>query len=234
MSTSTLRLARLIAIGVGVATLAITLWVAGRAVGSSIVEFCGLMVGATTFVPLPADTFVLAVSDDNPAIVIGVVGGLINAAMVLVERFWILTLVDHPSFGRFKNFFAANRFVGWTEKNMFLALIVGAASFLPFEPFRLVAVMTNYSLPKYFLATFLARGSRYYVLAAIGTALLDVGFLSQAIWISLGLFFIGLLRSGYGLFVGTSTQPDTGLESGQDSDLSSDAESERQDGGRDR
>ncbi len=194
---------RLIGIAAVVAVSSLTLYLVGRSVGDPLVRFIGLMIGATTFVPLPADTFVLSVSDDLPAVVIGVVGGLINASMVLVERAWILALIDTPSFDRMRRFFDTNRLVALTERNMFVALAVGAASFVPFEPFRLIAVMRGYSPVKYFLATFLARGGRYYVLASVGAALLGVGLLQQAIWLTLVLFAFGLWRSAVRLLSGT-------------------------------
>jgi len=186
---------RLAAIAGGVAALAIGLWLVGNAVPSALLRFAGLMTAATTFVPLPADSFVLAASADVDAIVIGVVGGAINAAVVLVERRWILTLVDHPSFDRFSAFFETNRYVAWTERNMFVGLLIGGASFIPFEPFRLVAVMRDYSPVRYALATFVSRGGRYYVLALVGTALLGIGYLQQAIWLTIVLFLFGLWRS---------------------------------------
>jgi len=197
------RKLRLIGIAVAVGVAALTFYLIGVATGNALVRFIGLMIGATTFVPLPADTFVLAASASLSPAVIGVVGGLINATMVLIERVWILALVDSPAFDRMRRFFAANRLVELTERNMFVALMVGAASFIPFEPFRLVAIMRNYSPLKYFLATGIARGTRYYVLASVGSALLDVGLLQQAIWITLGLFAFGLWRSAVRLVRGS-------------------------------
>ncbi len=205
-SGSTNRLAQLIGIAVVLAAVAIGVYTIGVTTGQTILRFAGLMVGATTFVPLPADTFVLQASADNPALAIGLVGGLINGVVVLIERRWILILVDYPWFDRFRSFFDANRVVAWTERNMFVSLLVGGASFIPFEPFRLIAVVRNYSPIKYFIATCLARGGRYYVLASVGAALLEVGFLQQAIWLTLGLFFFGLWRSALKLIRGAAEQ----------------------------
>jgi membrane protein YqaA with SNARE-associated domain len=189
------RLFRLTAIAAGVAAVSVALWLTGQALPSALLRFAGLMTAATTFVPLPADSFVLAATVDLDPILIGTLGGAINAAVVLVERRWILELVDHPSFDRFLAFFETNRWVVFTERNLFWGLLVGGASFIPFEPFRLVAVLRGYSPVRYGLVTFVSRGGRYYVLALVGTALLDVGFLQQAIWLTLGLFLIGLWRS---------------------------------------
>lgn len=189
------RTAELVGIAVAVAVAAVGLWWAGRAVDSPVLSFSGLMVGATTFVPLPADSFVLDAAEDNAALVIGVLGGFINATVVLIERRWILTFVDHPAFDRFARFFENNRLVRLAERNMFFSLLVGGATFVPFEPFRLVAVMRGYSPVRYWVATFISRGGRYYVLALVGQALLEVGLLRQAIWLTLILFAIGLWRS---------------------------------------
>ncbi|MEM9133624.1 MAG: hypothetical protein AAGE88_14835 [Actinomycetota bacterium] len=189
------RSTELVAIALAIAALAVGLWFAGRALDSPVLSFSGLMVGATTFVPLPADSFVLDAAEDNAALTIGLVGGIINATVVLVERRWILTFVDHPAFDRFARFFENNRLVRLAERNMFLSLLLGGATFVPFEPFRLVAVMRRYSPVRYWIATFVSRGGRYYVLALVGQALLEVGFLRQAIWITLVLFAIGLWRS---------------------------------------
>ncbi|MGF1596515.1 MAG: hypothetical protein ACFCVK_06220 [Acidimicrobiales bacterium] len=193
----------LVAIAAVVAAVTIGTWLVGRALDAPIVAFAGLMVGATTFVPLPADTFVLAAAPHEPALLIGVVGGVINAVMILIERAWILVLVEHPWFDRFRRFFETNRFVAWTERNMFVSLLVGAATFIPFEPFRLIATLTRYSMSKYVLATLIGRGGRYLALAALGTALLEVGWLDQAIGVTLVLFLLGLCRSALKLHRGS-------------------------------
>lgn len=190
------RSSTLVAIATGLAAVACGFWLWGLEAGSPVLSFAGLMAGATTFVPLPADTFVLTASTNLDAVTIGVVGGVVNAVVILVERRWLLAFVDHPSFGRFTRLFEQHRFVAWTRRNMFLGLLIGGASFLPFEPFRLVAVLQGYSPIRYAAATFISRGGRYYVLAMAGGALWNIGFLQQAIWFTLLLFFLGLWRGG--------------------------------------
>jgi membrane protein YqaA with SNARE-associated domain len=217
------RRRKLVGIAVAVAVVAVTFYAIGRATGSTLVGFIGLMISATTWVPLPADTFVLAASAELPAAVVGVVGGLINATMVLVERQWVLALVDSPSFDRVRRFFAANRLVDLTERNMFVALVVGGASFVPFEPFRLVAIMRDYSPVKYFLATFIGRGGRYFVLASLGSALLDIGLLQQAIWVTLALFAFGLWRSAVRIIRGSRAMDDVPRELLADEDSDGEA-----------
>lgn len=203
------RTAQLTVIGVSVAVAALTVYLVGATLDVPLVRFVGLMVAATTFVPLPADTFVLAASAGSSPLALGLVGGAVNGVMVVVERRWLLHLVDHPWFDRFAPLFETNRFVAFTERNMFLALVVGGASFLPFEPFRLIAVVRDYSPVKYVLATTVARGGRYYIVASAGTVLFEVGLLQQAIWITLALFAVGLWQTGVKV---ASTADDVDLE----------------------
>ncbi len=211
------RRTELVGIAVAVAVTAVGMWWAGRVFDSSLLSFVGLMIGATTFVPLPADSFVLDATEDLDPVVIGVLGGLINAVVVaVIERRWLLTFVDHPAFERFARFFANNRLVRMAERNMFVSLLIGGASFIPFEPFRLVAVMSGYSPMRYAVATFISRGGRYYVLALVGQALLEVGLLRQAVWLTLILFAIGLWRSAVRLM-----RPDGQVEGEVDGEVPS-------------
>ncbi|MCP3991650.1 MAG: hypothetical protein GY724_21435 [Actinomycetia bacterium] len=197
------RSVKLVAIALGVTVAASGVWLAGQAMPSPLIQFVGLMIGGTTFVALPADTFVLSASRELDPVTIGVVGGAINTVMVLVERKWILLLVDCPTFERFVTFFDTNRVVSLTNRNQFLALLIGGASFIPYEPFRLVAVMRGYSPTRYALATFIARGGRYYILAVAGTALFNMGILRPAIWVSLTLFAFGVWRTGVSILNGS-------------------------------
>lgn len=189
------RWAKLSLIAGGLAAAVGALYGLGVAIDSNLVRFGALMLAAGTFLPFPADTFVLAAAADHPAAQVGIVGGAANTAAVLVERWWLLALVDHPAFDRIRRFFDQNRWVALTERNMFVALVVGGATFIPFEPFRLVAALRRYPVGRYAAATLLSRGCRYYVLAVAGSALFEVGLLQQAIWITLALFAFGLWRS---------------------------------------
>lgn len=191
----TFRVAELWLLAGALAVVAVGLWGIGVLVDSSLLQFAGFMTGATTFLPLPADAYVLNASTSNPALTVGVVGGVVNALVVLVERHWILGLARHPIFDRFSEFIGTNRWVDMAEKHLFIGLVVGGFSFLPFEPFRLVAVLRNYSPPLYALATFFGRGFRYYWLARLGAVFAVYGVIKYVVWASLLVFTVGLLRS---------------------------------------
>ncbi|MFV0526142.1 MAG: hypothetical protein ACK5RL_16775 [Acidimicrobiales bacterium] len=189
------RLLPLVGIAVVVAVVATGTWLLGIRFDEPMLRFIGMMIGATTFVPLPADTFVLDASRVLPPVAVGLTGGVVNTVMVLIERRWLLILIKDPAFDRVVRFFDTNRWASFTSDHMFLGLLIGGASFIPFEPFRLLAVVRNYPPSRYAAATFLSRGGRYLVLALIGRKLLEIGWLTQVIWITLILFLVGMARS---------------------------------------
>ncbi|MEM7323339.1 MAG: hypothetical protein AAF531_09655 [Actinomycetota bacterium] len=182
-----------IAVAFGVAATGV--WFLGVVTGSSLLRYAGFMAGASTFVPLPADAYVLNVAANNAALTLGVVGGAVNAVAVLAERQWILRAASHPVFDRFSEFIGTNRWIDMAERHMFVGLVVGGFSFLPFEPFRLVAVLRGYHQFRYALATFFGRGIRYYWLARAGSVFAVYGLVEYVVWGSLLIFTVGLFRS---------------------------------------
>ena len=170
-------------------------WLLGVITGSSLLRYAGFMAGASTFVPLPADAFVLSVATDHTALTLGIVGGAVNGVAVLAERQWILRAARHPVFDRFSEFVGTNRWIDLAERHMFFGLVVGGFSFLPFEPFRLVAVLRQYNPLRYAVATFFGRGIRYYWLARAGSVFAVYGLVEYVVWASLMVFAVGLFRS---------------------------------------
>ena len=191
----TFRAAELWLIAGALAVVAVGLWGIGWLFGSSLLQFVGFMTGACTFLPLPADAYVLNAATSNSALTVGVVGGAVNAAVVLVERQWVLRLASHSFFDRFSEFIGTNRWVEAARRHLFIGLVIGGFSFLPFEPFRLVAVLRDYGQVRYALATFLGRGFRYYWLAKLGAVFAVYGVVKYVVWASLAFFAIGLFRS---------------------------------------
>lgn len=189
------RTAELWLIAAVLGVVAIGAWGVGLLIGSPLLRFAGFMAGATTFLPLPADAYVLSASAGNPALVLAVIGGAVNAVVVLIEREWLLQLARHPVFDRFAEFIGTNRWVDMAQRHLFLGLVIGGISFLPFEPFRLVAVFRGYPPIRYAVATFLGRGFRYYWLARVGSVFAVYGIIKYVVWISLAVFGVGLLRS---------------------------------------
>jgi len=163
-------------------------------IDSSMLEFIALMLMAGTFLPMPADTYVLFISGEFDPILLGVVGGLVNAVAVICEKYWLKEVMNFGLFEKFSVFFDKSKFTKFMNKNMFVWLVVSGFSFLPFEPFRLVAVVKNYNNFKYFVATFLGRGFRYYLLALFGDEIRKYNMIGLVLVLSLAGFFWGVYK----------------------------------------
>jgi hypothetical protein len=81
-------------------------------------------------------------------------------------------------------------------KSPFGILFMSALTFVPFEPFRFLAITNGYNIVKYSLATLLGRGLRYYAILAFGAFLAQLAWLdwlSGALAISLAIYFLPLI-----------------------------------------
>lgn len=171
------------------------LWGLGRLLDEPVLSFVGLMTLGSTFVPMPADAYVVRASEFIDPVTIGLFGGAINALAVLGERAFLDRLIDFPIFEKVRRFIGTNRFVEVLEKQMFLGLIVAAASPLPFEVFRIVACARAYDRARYALATFLGRGGRYYVLALGTSRFVDDATLPWIVGTLVAIFILGVIQS---------------------------------------
>lgn len=189
------RLAELWLIAAAFGVVSVGLWTAGRVLDEPVLSFSGLMTIGSTFLPMPADAYVVNVSQYLSPVTVGLLGGAINAVAVLGERLFLQRLIDYPIFDRMTRFVGTNRFVDMFEKYMFVGLVVAAASPLPFEVFRFVVCAREYSWRRYAVATFIGRGGRYYVLAAAGGLLASRDLLAKVVAVLVVLFVIGVAQS---------------------------------------
>lgn len=144
---------------------------------------------------MPADAYVVQTAATLDPVTVAIVGGVINAFAVLGERQFILRLIDFPIFDRVVRFVGTNKYLGILDKQMFLGLALAAASPVPFEVFRFVAVTRNVNLVTYFFATLIGRGGRFYALAIAGGFFAAQGVLRIVVAVLVVLFVIGLIRS---------------------------------------
>ena len=189
------RSAQLGGIGGALVTVAGLPYLIGSGLQLAALELAGLMTIASTFVPMPADSYVLGAATSLSPLTIALVGGAVNAGAVLVERQFLLRVIDLPFFDRLRAFIGANTFVTKAHDHMFLGLVLGAATPLPFEAFRLVAVTRRYCPWRYACATFLGRGARFYALASAGSVLAAHDLLPVVLVATLALFTFGLAQS---------------------------------------
>ena len=160
-----------------------------------IIDFIGVMLLGNTFVPVPLDTHVIFSSHFLSPGFIAVFGGVLTGIAVLFEKTYLKMVIKLNKFDKFVIFFSDLKVVKWVERNMFLSIFVSGFSFIPFEPFRLIAVIDNYNNVKYFISTFLGRGLRYYLLAYAGLNFIKYDWLGLLVVLSLFFFFIITFRS---------------------------------------
>ena len=175
-------------------SVCVVLYLFSLVIDSTILEYISLMLLAGTFLPMPADTYVLFISGDIDPIVIGVVGGIVNAVAIIFEKYWLKDVMKFGALEKFSVFFSNSKFTKYMNKGMFLSLLISGFSFFPHEPFRLVAVVKNYNDFKYFMATFLGRGFRYYLLAIFGDEIRKYDMLGLVLFLSLLGFFWGVFK----------------------------------------
>ena len=189
------RRAELWLIAAAFGAITVVLWGLGRWLDEPLLSFIGLMTLASTFVPMPADAYVVNASQFIDPVTIGLLGGAINAVAVLGERAFLDRLIDYPLFAKISRFIGTNRFVEVLEKQMFIGLTLAAASPLPFEVFRFVACARGYDRLRYAIATFLGRGGRYYVLALGTSRFVDDATLPWIVGTLVAFFLLGLVQS---------------------------------------
>jgi len=189
------RLVELWLIAAAFVVVTAVLWGLGRALDEPLLSFMGLMTLGSTFIPMPADAYVVNASKFIDPVTIGILGGAINALAVLGERAFLERLIGYPIFDRLNRFIGESRFIDAMEKQMFIGLTVAAASPLPFEVFRFVACARGYDRARYALATFIGRGSRYYVLALGTSRFVDDATLPWIVGSLIAFFAIGLMQS---------------------------------------
>ncbi len=187
--------AELMVIAIVFLTVTIGLYALGSTLEQPLVSFAGLMVLASTFVPMPADAYVLQTSETIDPLQIAVVGGAVNAVAVLGERAFLLRLANFEIFGKIKRFIGTSRYLDVFDRHVFVGLVVAAASPLPFEVFRFVAVSRDVSVGLYAVATFIGRGTRFYALALAGSWFVSQGLLTAVVGVLLVVFGLGVVRS---------------------------------------
>ena len=101
--------------------------------------------------------------------IVAVVGAIANCLAALVEYDFITWLFSKAKLRQqVETSRIFQRFAHYFQRAAFACLIVTGLTPIPFEPFRLAAILIRYSLPKYLLSVFIGRFIRYYLLAWTG------------------------------------------------------------------
>jgi len=155
-------------------------------------SFFSVMVLSTTIIPVPTPPIVLYTGNFYPAIAVAIVGGIASALGCLLDYLIIGTASETKYFSKYKDSRILLKTQKYFSANGFLTLMFFAFTPFPFEPVKLLAIVSNYDVKLYALAISLSRGARYYILASFGA----VFTLNQIIILTIIFIAILLLKQG--------------------------------------
>lgn len=190
---------QIIFISLTICSISCFLFVLGSRTSKPLLELTGFMITASTWIPLPADTYILSIANKVDPVQVAILAGGINALAVLVEAKWLRLIFKFPRSQKFQRYISQSKLSLKAQKYMFLTLLFCGAGPFPFEPARVLAALTNYSRIKYFIATFLSRSTRFFVIIKVGVSALELGIYKYVIYASILLFIVTLYKS-YGNF----------------------------------
>jgi len=136
---------------------------------SQLVGYFLYMSIACSIIPLPTPPYVMAIGRNFHPWIAGLVGALGNCIAGFVEyRFiaWLFTKTKLQQKIETNKYF--KQFARCYKRATFLCLIVTGFTPIPFEPFRLAAILYRYNMPKYLLAIVVGRFPRYYLMGMLG------------------------------------------------------------------
>lgn len=155
-------------------------------------EMTGFFLLAGTFIPLPYDIYLLAVTPDHPAIPLALVAAALNTIAVLFERWFVLGLLSEGRGRQVLETVRETRLSGWFRRAPFLVVFIAGFTVLPFEPVRFLAIINGYNVVRYAASTFIGRGVRFILLAFIGDYLARFDWLHTVLWVALGIYLLTL------------------------------------------
>lgn len=146
----------------------IGLWISGL---EPLANFFAFMVAATTVVPIPTPPAILYMGTLYPALSVAMVGGAASAIGCLLDYIIIGRASDTKYFSKYRNSPLLIKSREYFESNGFLTLMFFALTPFPFEPVKILAILSRYNIKLYIIAISFSRGLRYYILASVGVFL---------------------------------------------------------------
>lgn len=133
--------------------------------------FFSFMVVSTTVIPVPTPPIILYAGHFFSPIIVAVVGGIASSIGCLLDYIIIGYTTDSKQFSKYKDHRFIVKMKSYFEKNGFFTLMFFALTPLPFEPVKVLAIISKYDVKLYVLAISVSRGIRYYILASVGAFL---------------------------------------------------------------
>jgi len=160
----------LLKIAIGVIPILTTLLLLPYGNFAKLAAYLLYMSVACTFIPLPTPPYVIAMGELFPPWLVALTGAGGNCIAAFIEYFVIIGLLGKVEIGKkIESNKIYQTFCHIFKKSAFLCLIFTGFTPIPFEPFRLSAIFSRYSIYKYISAIFIGRFPRYYIIAFIGS-----------------------------------------------------------------
>ena len=136
---------------------------------SQSIGYFAYMSFACTLIPLPTSPYVIALGKVFHPGIVASVGAVANCLAALAEYYVIAGLFSKTTLQQqVETNRTFQRFVPYFQRAAFACLIFTGVTPIPFEQFRLAAILIPYNVPKYLLAVLVGRFIPYYLVALIG------------------------------------------------------------------
>lgn len=143
----------------------VALFIAGM---GKLAYFFSFMVMATTLVPLPTPPVILYIGKIYSPLIIAIVGGIASSLGCLLDYIIIGRASDTKYFSKYKQSKFIIKSKQYFKTNGFMTLMFFALTPFPFEPVKVLAILSNYNVILYAVAISISRGLRYYIVASMG------------------------------------------------------------------
>ncbi len=124
---------------------------------------------ACSMIPLPTPPFVIGLGKIFPPVIVALTGAMGNCIAGLLDYYLVTVLFSKvqllQKMEKSRIFQQGNVYF---KRFAFLCLVFTGFSPIPFEPFRVMAIVARYNIAKYVLSIFVGRMPRYYLIAFLG------------------------------------------------------------------
>lgn len=142
--------------------------------------YFSFMVPANTVVPIPTPPIILYTAMFYSPLAVAITGGIASALGCILDYIIIGRAAD-----RFLRKYRDNRWLirgrKYFKSNGFLTLLFFAFTPFPFEPVKVLAILSEYNMALYAVAISISRGIRYFILATVGKFLTVTQIIAIAI-----------------------------------------------------
>lgn len=138
------------------------------AAARGLARFFAYMSLASNTIPLPATPVVIYMGREYPWLVVALVGGVATSLANLLDYEIFTSVFRTKLLHKIKDSEHSRASIRAFERVAFPALVAANVVVFSWDLVRLVAIAARYPRVKYAAATFVGRGVRYAVLAAVG------------------------------------------------------------------